>query len=75
MKVTADRITLDRTSGKIATELSVRRADACQVLMEIDEDGNVIDGPRCVSVSCTGSCELRQEKDGSNVSYWCDCDS
>lgn len=73
MKVTAPRVILNRTSGAVSAEPAVKDDAKCQVHIELDEDGNVIDGPRCINVSCTAECELQQEEEGSTIKYWCDC--
>lgn len=58
-------------------QTEIARADTegsgCQVTGTLDDNGDWIDGPRCVSSGCSGTCELNQSTNGAKTSYWCEC--
>lgn len=71
-KIVGDRIRVNRSTGLISSEISIATAKPCQVHAEIDDDGNVKMG--CASVTCDGTCNLKENLVSGETEYWCTCD-
>ncbi|RVK96134.1 hypothetical protein [Sinorhizobium meliloti] len=58
-------------TGKI--EARTAAADRpCRVQARVGDDGELKD-IKCISDSCSGTCELREEQEGNTIHYSCDC--